>query len=126
MVSLLLRRFQLQTTMLAVIEAVLGSASLPGWDPHACSDIFLALPSCSLVLDHVLEVVDLVSQGLHLGVMDLLHVLLEPRPQREESIAFAAPEAACLWEPSHIGPMKLPGLMSRVPRNPNSMLLLFG
>ena len=109
--------------MLAHMEAVLGSASLPGWDPHAGSDVFLALPSCSLVLDHVLEVVDLVSQGLHLWVMDVLHVLLEPRPQREESIAFAAPEAACLWEPSCIGPMMLPGLMRWVPWNSITMLL---
>ena len=109
--------------MLAHVEAVLGSASLPGWDPHACSDVFLALPSCSLVLDHVLEVVDLVSQGLHLGFIDLLHVLLEPRLQREESIAFAAPKANCLWEPSRIGPMKLPGLMRWVPWNPVTMLL---
>ena len=123
MVPLLLRRFQLQTTMLAYMEAVIGSASLPGWDPHTCSDLFLALPSCSLVLDHILEVVDLVSQGLHLWVMDVLHVVLEPRPQREESIAFAAPEAACLLEPSRIGPMKLPGLMRWVPWNPITMLL---
>ncbi len=107
------------------MEAVLGSAPLPGWDPHAGSDVFLALPSCSFVLDYVLEIVDFVSQRLHLWVMYLLHVLLEPRPQLEESMALAAPEAACLWEPSRIGPMELPGLVGGMPWHTIAVLLAY-
>ena len=66
---------------------------------------------CSLVFDEVLEVIDLISQGLHLRDMDLFHVLLQSRSQPKECIAFTAFEAACLGEPSRIRPMQLARLM---------------
>ncbi len=70
---------------------------------------------CSFVFDKVLEVVDLISQGLHFRVMDFFHVLLQSRSQPEECIALAAFETTLLWEPSCIGPTLLPWLMGRVP-----------
>ena len=69
--------------MLAEVEGVLRSPSLPWRDPHVFPGLLQPLPSSPLVLDLGLELFNLSLEDGKLGLMVLLHVLLEMRPQPE-------------------------------------------
>jgi hypothetical protein len=83
MIPLLLRSFLSLFTVVADVEALLGSSSLPRRDPHVFPGLLQPLPSSPLVLDLLLELFDFSLEDGKLRLMILLHVLLEMRPEPE-------------------------------------------
>ena len=74
MIPLLLRRFKFETTMLAEVEGVLRSPSLPWRDPHVFPGLLQPLPSSPLVLDLILELLNFSLEHRYRRMV-LLHVL---------------------------------------------------
>ena len=68
--------------MLADVEALLRSSSLPRRDPHVLSGLLQPLPSSPLVLDLGLELLNFSLEHRYRRMV-LLHVLPEMRPQPE-------------------------------------------